>query len=182
VLPKRLVAPGPAPVELRRILEAAAAAPDHEQRLPWRFVLVPDAARIALADVFEAALCERDPAATEAEAAQAREKAFRAPVLLLAIVDLGHAGDAVPPAERLVSAGCALQNMLLQATAEGYGSALTSGKALQSAGLRRLFGLGPTEQAVCFLSLGTVLAARPGRARPAVERYVSVLEVARPAR
>ncbi|MFC5497043.1 nitroreductase family protein [Caenimonas terrae] len=176
VLPKRLAAPGPDRAQLAAILGAAAAAPDHGELLPWRFVLVPERARPALADVFEQSLLERDPAASPAQCAQAREKAFRAPVLLLAIAALGGAPE-IPAAERLVSAGCALQNMLLMATALGFGSALTSGKALQSDGLRRLFALRRDEQALCFLSLGTVASSRPRRARPGMEQYVSELEV-----
>ena len=176
VLPKRLVAPGPDPVQLDAILGAAAAAPDHGELVPWRFVLVPDRARPALAGVFGQSLLERDPAASADQCAQAREKAFRAPVLLLAIADLGGSPE-ILAAERLVSAGCALQNMLLMATAQGFGSALTSGKALQSQGLRRLFSLRPDEQPLCFLSLGTAGARRPRRARPPLAHYVSELEV-----
>ena len=107
VLPKRLVAPGPDGAQLEDILGAAAAAPDHGELLPWRFVLVPQRARPALADVFEQSLRERDPAASAGQCGQAREKAFRAPVLLLAVADLGGSPE-ILPAERLVSAGCCL--------------------------------------------------------------------------
>ncbi len=177
VLPKRLVAPGPDRRQLEAILGAAAAAPDHGELLPWRFVLVPQRSRAALAAVFEQSLLERDPAATAQQCGQAREKAFRAPLLLLAIARLDGGGAEVPASERLLSAGCALQNMLLMATALGFGSALTSGKALQSPGLSRLFSLQREEQPLCFLSVGTALAHRPRRARPALEHYVSELEV-----
>jgi nitroreductase len=77
--------------------------------------------------------------------------------------------------ERVISAGCAVQNMLLMATALGFGSALTSGKALKSAPLRGLFGLAASEQALCFLSFGSLTASRPGRPRPAASDYLSVL-------
>lgn len=176
VLPKRLVSPGPQPHQLDLILGAAAAAPDHGELVPWRFVLVPVAARTALATVFEQSLLERDAAATPAQCGQAREKAFRAPVLMLAIARLGG-DEEILAAERLVSAGCAIQNMLLMATALGFGSALTSGKALQSTGLRRLFSLAPGEQPLCFLSLGTAVSRKPHRPRPSLENYVSELEV-----
>ena len=93
ILPKRLGGPGPSAAELAQILQAAAHAPDHGQLLPWRFILVPQAARPPLADVFAQALLERDPAATAEQAEQAREKAYRSPVLLLAVVD-AERGDA----------------------------------------------------------------------------------------
>jgi nitroreductase len=175
VLPKRLVEPGPDPVQLRRMLGAAAAAPDHDERRPWRFVLVRGAARPRLAHAFAAALRERDPLCTADQLAQAREKAFRSPTLLLAVARDGPPGDDVPPAERLVSAGCAIQNVLLMATAMGFGSALTSGKALQSRALRELFALDPEETALCFVSIGTAASVRPPRARPLLAGYLSEL-------
>lgn len=176
VLPKRLAAPGPDAMQLHRILAAAASAPDHGERLPWRFVIIPEAGRGLLGDAFAAALRERDAAATPQQLGEAREKAFRSPLLLLAVADLGADGDEIPAAERLVSAGCAIQNMLLMATALGFGSALTSGKAMDSSALRALFGLREQERALCFVSIGTIAGARRGRTRPEVQRYVSVLE------
>ena len=93
ILPKRLTAPGPDAAQLELILTVAASAPDHGQLLPWRFVIVPQAARAALAEVFGAVLVERDAAATPGQVAQAQEKAHRSPLLMLVIVD-GLCGDA----------------------------------------------------------------------------------------
>lgn len=77
--------------------------------------------------------------------------------------------------ERVVSAGCAVQNMLLMATALGFGSAVTSGKALKSSSLRGLFCLNPHAHAICFLSVGTVQHAKPVRVRPKPDQYVTSL-------
>ena len=175
VLPKRLVAPGPGPAQLDLIFRSAAAAPDHGELLPWRFVVIPSAARPALAQAFATALLERDPDATSGQVAQAREKAQRSPVLLLVVVRLGSADEEIPDCERLLSAGCAIQNMLLVATAMGYGSALTSGKALGSRAFEDLFSLTPTERAVCFVSLGTASSRKPVRRRPEPARFVQFL-------
>jgi nitroreductase len=175
ILPKRLMEPGPDVQELELILEAAASAPDHGQLLPWRFVRVPAQARGDLASVFGDALLERDAMATPDQVAQAREKAFRAPLLLLAVVDAKCGDPAIDLQERTVSAGCAMQNMLLMATALGYGSSLTSGKALKSVSLRRLFDLGEDEHALCFISIGSVHTRKQERLRPVVSDYVSTL-------
>lgn len=177
ILPKRLGAPGPSAAQLLQILGAAAHAPDHGQLLPWRFVLVPEATRQPLADVFAQALQERDPAATPGQMEQAREKAYRSPVLMLAVVDALRGDAEIDLAERTVSAGCAVQNMLLMATALGYGSSLTSGKALKAGCLRALFALAASEQALCFISIGTVHARKSVRVRPAAQAYVSTLDV-----
>jgi nitroreductase len=175
ILPKRLGGTGPDARELAMILDAASAAPDHGQLLPWRFVLVPQDARGLLADVFGEALLERDSAATPEQVAQAREKAWRAPLLMLVVVDASRGDQHIDLFERLASAGCAVQNMLLMATALGYGSALTSGKALKSGGLRALFGLAEGEHALCFISMGTAQSRKAGHLRPSSAEYVGIL-------
>jgi nitroreductase len=175
VLPKRLAAPGPDAAQFLAMLEAAAAAPDHGQLLPWRFVDVPQSRRAELGGVFAQALAERDPDATPEQREQAREKAFRSPRLLLLVVDAARGDPEIDLAERMISAGAAVQNMLLVATAQGFGSALTSGKALKSAVLRRCFSLTDAEHAVCFISIGSVASRRPARPRPAVADYFSTL-------
>jgi len=187
VAPRRLVAPGPSQSQLADILATAAAAPDHGQLLPWRFALVPVEKRADLAEVFGQALLERDAQATHEQLDTARDKAHRAPCLMLAIARLEgsdpqreaereQAGELwVCDAERLVSLGCAIQNMLLSAHALGFGSGLTSGQALSSAGLRSLFALQAHEQAVCFVNIGTVSRAKPTRVRPALAAFFSSL-------
>lgn len=177
LLPKRLVAPGPDAPQLEMILSAAATAPDHGQLLPWRFIIIPPESRGLLAEKFADALLERDADALPAQVAQAREKAHRAPLLMLAVVD-GACGDReVDMNERIVSAGCAIQSMLLMATVMGFGSALTSGKALKSEGLRQLFKLGTQEQALCFISVGTATSRKPQRVRPTTADYVRHLSL-----
>ena len=176
ILPKRLEAPGPDAAQLEQILLAASAAPDHGQILPWRFVLVPREARARLAEVFAQALRERDAGATDAELGRAREKAHRAPLLMLVLVDALRGDPEIDLFERIVSAGCALQNMLLMATAQGFGSALTSGKALKSSALRKLFELTEGEHALCFVNIGSAKARKDLRQRPATCEYVRTLD------
>jgi nitroreductase len=175
ILPKRLVAPGPDAAQREQILGAAASAPDHGQVLPWRFIEVPASVRGLLAEQFALALQQRDAAALPEQLAQAREKAFRAPALLLLVVDAALGDVDIDFSERLLSAGCAVQNVLLMATALGFGSALTSGKALKAQGLRSLFALSDSDHALCFVSLGTALSRKPGRQLPPTSHYVSHL-------
>jgi len=184
--PRRLCAPGPDAGQQQLILAAAGAAPDHGRILPWRLIEVPLAQRDQLGAAFAAALLERDPQASAEQLAQAADKAQRAPWLLLALVRLNAAGaeaagaPKIPDHERLLSAGAALQNMLLQASALGLGSSLTSGQALQSGPLRRLFGLADHEMALCFVNIGHVTQPRAVRERPAVGAYFSRLAAPTP--
>ena len=160
VAPKRLRAPGPSAEQLRAIVEAGATAPDHRELRPWRLLRIAPAQRGALADLFEAALLERDPTAGAAERAGARAKAHRAPELLLAVARLAPPHDDVVEHERYVTLGAALMAMLLAAHAMGFAGMLTSGRALRSARFARGLGLGDDERPVCFVSFGT-----PGEVR-----------------
>ena len=176
--PRRLFAPGPDAAQIETYFLAAAAAPDHGQILPWRFVVVPAASRAALGEVFAQALKERDASASDKELAEARDKAHRAPFVALAVVR-NEADDhpEIPLAERLISLGCAIQNLLLSANADGYGCGLVSGQAMQTPGMRQLFALHANEQAVCFVPIGTADRRKPMRVRPQVSQFVTELVI-----
>lgn len=173
VSPKRLVEPGPAPDQITEILTMAGTAPDHGQLTPWRFVLVPTDQRYRLGEVFALALIDRDPGATMEQIEAAREKAQRAPLLMLAVSRLGTTEPDIPAFERLVSLGAAIQNVLLSAHAMGFGAGLTSGQAMSSPRMRALFALQDGEEPVCFVNIGTVLKAKPSRIRPQAQMFVS---------
>ncbi|HEY8707116.1 MAG TPA: nitroreductase family protein [Burkholderiaceae bacterium] len=165
--PKRLVEPGPTQRQLEALLNLAAAAPDHGLLAPWRFVLVPATQRHRLAEVFALALIDRDPGATLEQIESAREKAHRAPLLLVAVACLGTREPNTPALERMVSMGAAIQNILLGAHAMGFGAGLTSGQAMASPRLHRLCGLGEGESAVCCINIGTVTQRKASkRLRP----------------
>jgi len=175
ILPKRLTAPGPDAWQLDRLLRAAAAAPDHGVLTPWRFVIIPAHRREALAEVFAHALVERDAGATLQQIETAREKAYRAPLLMLAVARVGPCEPEIPLLERMVSLGCAIQNMLLSAHSMAFGSSLTSGQALRSTQLRQLFQLQAGEEAVCFINIGTVTQRKAPRLHPEPAAFVSSL-------
>lgn len=175
VSPRRLVEPAPSVGQLHSLLCLAAAAPDHGLLTPWRFVLVPRGKRSHLAEAFALALIDRDPGATLEQIEAARKKAHRAPLLLVAIACLGPRDPDIPALERMVSMGAAIQNLLLGAHAMGFGSGLTSGRAMNSPRLRQLLSLADGEEAVCCINVGTVSKPRPARLRPMPSLFVGSL-------
>lgn len=181
VSPKRLVEPGPSPQQFEALMSLAAAAPDHGLLTPWRFIVVPVAERHRLAEVFALALIDRDPGATLEQIEAAREKAYRAPLLMVAVACLGPREPEVPRLERMISMGAAVQNLLLGAHALGYGTGLTSGQAMRSKRIHALCGLAAEEFAVCCVNIGTVSKRKsPARARPCTAEFVSELGAVRP--
>ena len=174
ILPKRLIEPGPSAVEIEKLFLAASTAPDHDLINPWRFLVIPAHKREDLGELFAQALSERDPSATDEQLEQARDKARRSPLLMVLIVDAAKGDPEIDMHERVLSAGCAVQNFMLLANAMGYGTGLTSGKALKAQSFRSGLHLKRSEHAICFLNVGTVSSRKPFKPRPEVQQFVQV--------
>ncbi|MDQ3570201.1 MAG: nitroreductase family protein [Actinomycetota bacterium] len=164
----RLVEPGPARHDLERILEAAAAAPDHGELAPWKFVVLEGQAKEAFGTVLADAYVERcasmGAAPTEGQLAKERTKLGRAPVVLVVAAVHRHS-ERIPWEEQFASAAAAAQNALVAATALGYGSMWRTGDAAFDLNVKEALGLGPHDSIVGFLYLGTPAegSAKPPR-------------------
>jgi nitroreductase len=176
-LPKRLLQPGPSSGQMETIFLMAATAPDHNLTRPWRFVICPSECRGLLADAFAKSLLERDSGATEQQVQDAMVKAHRAPLVMLAIVNARGADSEIPLSERIVSAGCAMQNIFLMAHAMGFGASPTSGKSMYMKPVRDLFGLQDYEDPLCFINIGTPDRSTYQKARMIPSEFVSILGV-----
>ncbi|MEO5641197.1 MAG: nitroreductase [Sphingomicrobium sp.] len=117
--PREMVAPGPTPAELDRILGIAARTPDHGKLFPWRLVIVPDDRRDALADLLLSALAVEDGDCLPAKREAAIEFAHQAPTLVV-LVSAPIAGHKIPLWEQELSSGAVAMNLLTAATAIGY--------------------------------------------------------------
>jgi nitroreductase len=75
--------------------------------------------------------------------------------------------------EQLASAGAALGYALLAANLLGYGAMAVSGHKLRTRVLREAFGLGASEDLLCFVAIGTPEHVKP--ARPTVDDLSGLL-------
>jgi nitroreductase len=95
---------------------------------------------------------------------------------LLAAANLNDTEDGITPYEKMISLGCAVQNILLMAHALGFGAGLSSGKAMQSERLKQLFKLSTNTIPICFITIGTVSKNKSGNAlRPDPSVYHSIV-------
>jgi nitroreductase len=156
----RLGEPAPTAADVEVLLEAAQAAPDHGRLRPWRFVVLDGPAKDdfgkVLARAFEArcaaAGVEPDPAERERE----RRKFDRAPMIVVVAAAPVESAK-VPWVEQVLAAGAAAQNILIAATALGYGSMWRTGEPAYDPLVKRALGLGEGDAIVAFLYLGTPL-------------------------
>jgi nitroreductase len=154
----RLVPPAPDGAELDAILEAGALAPDHGGLRPFRFHVLRRSAMEAFGAVLEAAYLARcraggvDP--VEAKAAKERTKLGRAP-LVVVVSAVRQASEKAPWLEQQQAAAAACQNVLLAATALGYGSMWRTGDPVYDPAVKAALGLRPDDAIAGFLDLGT---------------------------
>jgi nitroreductase len=147
--------PGPDDDSLRKILGAAARAPDHGRLRPWRFFIVRGEARKALGSLMGDALKKRFPESTEAQIERERGKPLRAPLIVVVGAKVNRESK-IPPIEQVLSAGAAAQNLQVAAHALGFGSAWKTGDAAYDRDVKAAFGLAESDAIVGFLYLGTI--------------------------
>lgn len=173
VPPVKMAGPGPDEAQLRRILEAGAAAPDHGRLRPWRFHLVRGSARERLGELFARAAQAQLAQVSEAELEKQRTGPLRAPVVLVVTTRIARGNPKVPEVEQLASAAAAAQNMLLAAHALGFAGKWSTGRSAYDPMVRAAFGVAGEDQIVGFLYLGGHGAAHEQTVRPPVDEVVS---------
>jgi nitroreductase len=174
VSPRRLVDPGPNPEQVRAMIEAACAAPDHRRLRPWRFILIRNNKRIKLANLFEASARETHGTLNVDQTERAREKAFNGACLIAVVGVIRDDVPDVPPHEQWVSVGAAVQNILLTAMSFGFGSMIVSGDKVTTRALQKGLGLSAIEQLLGFVAVGTVSKQPAAADRPLAEDVLSV--------
>ena len=167
-----LAEPAPSGAVLERILQAGLCAPDHGRLAPWRFVLIRGAARVAFADVIEAALRARDPDAPAPLIDKQRGKFLRAP-LTIALGAGIREGHKVPVAEQVLAVGAGAMNLLNAAHALGFGAIWVSGANAADPAVARALGLAPPDRLLGFLFVGTPARGIAAPARPALAAHVT---------
>ena len=171
--PRDMVAPGPSPGELARILRIAARTPDHGKLHPWRFVHVAQERRGAFAELLRSAYSAANPAPGRLELEANERFARQAPELVVAL-STPTVPHKIPLWEQQLSCGAACMNLLSGAHALGYAAGWVTGWAAYSPIVREAFGAtGEHDRLAGFIFLGTPGAEQEERLRPAYEDVTS---------
>lgn len=169
----RLEEPAPSEAAFDAIFRSAVRAPDHGKLRPWRFVLIKGDARERFGEVLAETLKARRPDATPEMLARERQKALRAPAIVVVAARV-NANARIPVIEQILSAGAAAQNIMLAAHALGYGAMWKTGEPAYDDSVKQALGLEAADAIVGFLYLGTRVGGSAPGARPVPEDFVQV--------
>jgi len=168
--PRELVGAGPTAAELDRMLAIAARTPDHGKLHPWRFVIVSDDQRDALAALLQHALERENSGATDAHRQKEEDFAHYAGQLVL-LVSAAVPDHKIPLWEQELSCGAAGMNLLLAAHALGYVAGWVTGWRAYSEAVRSAF-CEPGERIGGFIFIGHAGRDIEERPRPAASEVV----------
>lgn len=157
----KLVEPAPSDTELEDMIRHAAMAPDHKELRPWRFLVIRGTGLSALGDVLAEGLLRRDANATQGQLEKERSKPLRAPLIVAVVAKRLETKLAF--SELVAATDAATQNLLLAATAYGYGSIWRTGAPVSDPFVKRSLGLQPDDELVAFVYIGTPDCYPPDR-------------------
>lgn len=163
-----LAAPGPDAAQLADILRLAVRVPDHGKLSPWRFIVLEGPAKDAFAARITALA---DSQANPAKATAALRKLNNPPVAVAVISR--HLPGEIPEWEQRQSAAAVCHQMLLAASALGWGANWITDWYSYDPRALDILGCGPDEKVAGFLYIGTATEAPQERQRPSVAALTS---------
>lgn len=147
---------------LEMLLENATWAPSHGLTEPWRFVVFQGDARSALAaklqEVYRAVTAEGE--FREDKWLKMGQNPLLAPVIVTVSMER-RGGAKIPELEEIEAVACAVQNLMLSATAVGLGSFWSSAPLLESPPWKAYLGLREEDRCLGLIYLGWPKEGRP---------------------
>jgi nitroreductase len=134
--------------------------------------LIREGQRAAFGAVMADALMRRDPAVSDAELQRERDKAFRAPVIVVVAAKLRREHK-IPVIEQIASASAAAQTIMLAVSALGYGAMWKTGAPAYDPTVKTALGLGADDEIIGFLYIGTRVGGSSPFPRPDAREFVT---------
>lgn len=165
--------------DIERIVQCGLTAPDHRALRPWRFILCSreDCEKL-VRRVGLVALAQEAGDASVEEITEALQRLFiTAPRVVICVLDVDRSGR-VPEIEQVLSAGAAIQNMLIAAEAMGHSGYWRTGKLAYSPLLTAALGLEENTLICGLLCLGRLQkrSPLPAAQRPELHRHFFTLD------
>lgn len=169
---RQLGEPAPDEATLQALLQAAIRVPDHGKLEPFRLIRLQGEAKLRFGEAL-AAIAERNhPEMSGAKLEKERLRYTYAPLVVTVIARINH-DSKVPEIEQKLCAGSVANNLLLGATALGFGAQWLTSWAAYDAGVASLLGLAANESVIGFVHMGTAQMEVPDRDRPLLANLFS---------
>ena len=150
--------PAPSHEQIRAAIGCAATAPDHKKLQPWRFIVTEGEARHHLGQALVAAAQAKAAIDGEALSEKTRRKTadlpLRAPVIITVVTQMQD-HKKVPPFEQMLSAGSAVQNLILALKAQGFSTVWRTGLLCNEPAVKAYFDIGEDDYVTAFVYTGT---------------------------
>ncbi|WP_246226029.1 nitroreductase family protein [Pelistega suis] len=170
---KMVVAPAPSDEELALALQAAVAAPDHGNLTPWRFKLIRGENIQKFADLGITIRQRSDNPFPEEKVAASRQWLSEVPLIIAVACHIDYSNTKIPESERMLSAGCAVMNMMNALNALGYGTFWSTGIATYDDEFQAALGFDSLDyRFMGFLAVGTPKVAIPKKERKSYTEFV----------
>jgi nitroreductase len=141
---------------IEELLDAAHWAPNHKLTHPWRFHVFTGTGRERLVEARQASVRwaaeKKGQQASEDELGFARAKCFSSPVVI--IVSMVGDENKIVDQENYAACWCAIENLLVAATARGLGSYPSTGAWIDQNFVGPILGLTEKERPVACIFLG----------------------------
>ena len=158
--------PAPTEDQIKAAIDCAVTAPDHKKLQPWRFIVTQGNARHELGRAFLAAAEAQAAQEGETLSEKARQKTYnmplRAPVIITVVTQMQE-HKKVPPFEQMLSAGAAVQNLILALKAQGFSTVWRTGLLCNEPAVKAYFGVSADDYVTAFVYTGSSPCDMPTR-------------------
>lgn len=169
---RQLGAPSPDEATLKALLEASIRVPDHGKLEPFRLIVLQGEAKLAFGARLAELSLRVNPHMTDSKREKDRTRYDFAPLVIVVVARI-DASSKVPVIEQQLAAGCVAYNLLLGASALGFGAQWLTGWAAHDRDAAAVLHLADNEEVIGFIHIGTPQIDVPDRERPALADVVS---------
>ena len=153
-----LDAPAPTHVQIEAAIGCAATAPDHKKLQPWRFIVTEGDARHelgrALVQAAQEKAVQEGEELSEKDIEKTHNMPLRAPMIITVVTKI-QTHKKVPPFEQVLSAGAAVQNLILALKAQGFSTVWRTGLLCNEPAVKAYFNVGADDYVTAFVYTGT---------------------------
>ena len=165
-----LVAPAPTHAQVEQAIEVALSAPDHKDLNPYRFIVLENQALNNLGTALKnAAIAQGET--DEKTLAKAENMPLRAPMIIACVTNF-KSHDKVPHWEQIAASSCAVQNLLLALSAQGFATVWRTGPLANAPAIKQLFNVTADNQVIAFVYVGTAVSTMPPRSKIDVTPFI----------